>query len=226
MIYAYCRVSTQTQNIDRQVENILRLYPNAKIYKESFTGRSLDRPEWNKLRKLLQAGDTIVFDEVSRLSRSAEDGMNLYEELFLDSIELIFIKEQHLSTAVYKEAIKNTVSLTGTSIDCILEGINQYLLTVAKEQVRLAFVQAEKEVDFLRQRTREGIREAKARGSQIGAPKGSHFITKKSLAVKEIIKKHSKAFGGSLSDKEVMAIAKCSRNAYYKYKSELTFGVS
>ena len=44
--------------------------------------------------------------------------------------------------------------------------------------------------------------------------------------MKEIIKKHSKTFGGSLSDKEVMAIAKCSRNAYYKYKSELTFGVA
>lgn len=90
-----------------------------------------------------------------------------------------------------------------------------------KEQIRLAFGQAEKEVEFLRKRTAEGLRQAKANGSQIGAKAGSTFVTKKSVAAKELIAKHAKAFGGSLDDGEVMRLCGCSRNTYYKYKREI-----
>lgn len=66
------------------------------------------------------------------------------------------------------------------------------------------------------------LRQAKANGSQIGNKAGSTFVTKKSKAAKEIISRHSKAFGGSLDDTEVMRLCGCSRNTYYKYKKELT----
>ena len=71
MIYGYCRISTPRQNMERQVRNITDQYPDAIIYRESYTGTKLDRPEWRKLYRRLQPGDTIVFDSVSRMSRNA-----------------------------------------------------------------------------------------------------------------------------------------------------------
>ena len=221
MIYGYCRVSTPKQKIERQVENILRTYPDAIIIKEAYSGRYMDRPEWMKLRKLLQAGDEIVFDEVSRMSRNAEEGAEVYQALFESGVELRFLKEPHIDTATYRKALANLITMTGTNVDFILEGINKYLMALAKEQIRLAFGQAEKEVEFLRRRTSEGLRQAKLNGSQVGNKAGTTFVTKKSKAAKEIIRKHAKSFGGILDDTEVMKLCGCSRNSYYKYKREL-----
>ena len=221
MVYGYCRISTPQQKIERQVENILRVYPDAVIIKEAYSGRRMDRPEWTKIYKKFQPEDVIVFDEVSRMSRNADEGAEVYQELFERGIELRFLKEPHIDTATYRKALANLISMTGTNVDFILEGINKYLMALAKEQIRLAFMQAEKEVEFLRRRTSEGLRQAKANGSQIGNKAGSTFVTKKSTAAKEIISRHSKAFGGSLDDTEVMRLCGCSRNSYYKYKKEL-----
>lgn len=113
------------------------------------------------------------------------------------------------------------IPLTGTNVDYILEGINQYLLALAKEQIRIAFDQAEKEVTDLHQRTREGIETARLNGKQIGLEKGRKLTTKKSVSAKEIIKKHSKDFCGTLDDTEVITLSGLSRNTYYKYKREL-----
>ena len=93
MIYGYCRISTKKQSIDRQIRNIEREFPNATIYKEAFTGTKIDRPEWNKLNRKLKFGDTIVFDEVSRMSRNAKEGFALYQRLFKIGINLVFLKE-------------------------------------------------------------------------------------------------------------------------------------
>lgn len=221
MVYGYCRISTPQQKIERQVENIHRAYPDAVIIKEAYSGRRMDRPEWTKIYKKFQPEDVIVFDEVSRMSRNADEGAEVYQELFERGIELRFLKEPHIDTATYRKALANLISMTGTNVDFILEGINKYLMALAKEQIRLAFMQAEKEVEFLRKRTSEGLRQAKANGSQIGNKAGSTFVTKKSKAAKEIISRHSKAFGGSLVDTEVMRLCGCSRNTYYKYKKEL-----
>ena len=89
------------------------------------------------------------------------------------------------------------------------------------EQIEIAFQQAQKEVDDLHQRTREGMMTAKLNGKQIGRKSGSVIETKKSKAAKEIIKKHSKAFGGTLTDSECQKLAGISRNSFYKYKREL-----
>ena len=50
MIYGFCRISTIKQNLQRQVQNILRYNSEAKIIEEKFTGTTTDRPEWNKLK--------------------------------------------------------------------------------------------------------------------------------------------------------------------------------
>lgn len=106
-------------------------------------------------------------------------------------------------------------------MDYILEGVNRYLMELAKEQIRLAFEQSEKEVEDLHQRTREGIETARLNGKQIGRRTNSKVVTKKSSAAKEIILKHSRDFYGTLTDAETMRLTALSRNTYYKYKREL-----
>lgn len=222
IIYGYCRISTKDQSIERQIRNIKAIYEKAIIVEEVFTGTKIySRPKWSKLFEQVKKGDTIVFDSVSRMSRNAEEGFNIYKELFNKGVELVFIKEPHINTTTYKEAINGGISLTGTIVDSILEGINKYLLALAEQQIKLAFKQSEKEVQDLRQRTKEGIETARLNGKQIGQPKGSKLTTKKSIQAKEIILKYSKDFKGTLRDSDVMKLCGISRNSYYKYKKEL-----
>lgn len=221
MKYGYVRISRKVQNIERQIRNILTSYPDAIIIQEAFTGTTLHRPEWLKLNLMLSAGDTVIFDSISRMSRNAADGVRVYEELYHRGVELVFLREPHINTSVYKEAAKRSIPMTGTSVDIILDALNRYLLTLAREQIEIAFQQAQKEVDDLHQRTREGMMTAKLNGKQIGRKSGSVIETKKSKAAKEIIKKHSKAFGGTLTDSECQKLAGISRNSFYKYKREL-----
>ncbi len=166
-------------------------------------------------------GDTIVFDSVSRMSRNAEEGFQTYESMFNRGINLVFLKEPHINTDTYKKAMQNQVQMTGSTVDLILEGVNKYLLALAKEQIKLAFEQSEKEVADLQQRTREGIQTARLNGKQIGQEQGKKLTTKKCKDCKPIILKHSKDFNGTLDDTEVMKLTGLSRNTYYKYKREL-----
>ena len=221
-VYGYCRISTRQQSMERQIRNIKSEHEEAIIVTEVYTGTKLqERPEWNKLYKKLKTGDTVVFDSVSRMSRNAEDGFALYEELYNKGIELVFLKEPHISTSTYKKALQNNIALTGTNVDFILEGINKYLLALAKEQIRLAFEQSEKEVQDLHQRTKEGIETARLNGKQIGQKQGAKLTTKKSIEAKKLIQKHSKDFDGTLSDADCMKLIGLARNTYYKYKREL-----
>lgn len=136
-------------------------------------------------------------------------------------VALVFLKEPHINTDTYKQALENNVKLTGSNVDYILEGVNKYLMALAKEQIRLAFEQSEKEVEDLHQRTREGIETARINGKQIGQRPGAKLTTKKSVTAKQIILKHSKDFNGTLSDPEVMKLTDLSRNTFYKYKKQL-----
>ena len=220
-MYGYCRISQKKQSIDRQIRNIKSAYPDAIIIQEAYTGTSIDRKEWNKLYSKAMAGDTIIFDSVSRMSRNADDGFTAYEELYNRGINLIFLKEPHINTATYKQALESNIKLTGGSVDYILEGINKYLMALAKEQIKLAFQQSAKEVEDLHQRTKEGMETARLNGKQIGQIQGAKLTTKKSITAKEVIKKHSKDFNGTLADADVMTLTGLSRNTYYKYKREL-----
>lgn len=220
-IYGYARISTNKQSIERQIRNIKREYSEAVILQEAYTGTKIDRKEWNRLYKTVKSGDTIIFDSVSRMSRNADEGFEVYQTLYNRGVNLVFLKEPQINTDTYRNALENSIPMTGTAVDCILAGVNQYLMVLAKEQIRLAFEQAEKEVEHLHQRTREGIQTARLNGKQIGQPQGAKLTTKKSLAAKEIILRHSKDFGGTLSDGEVMTLTGLARNTFYKYKREL-----
>lgn len=221
MLYGYCRISTAKQSIERQIRNIKDTYPEAVIIQEVFTRTRIDRKEWQKLFGKVKSGDTIVFDSVSRMSGNAYDGFSAYEELYSRGVNLVFLKEPHINTDTYRQALESNVQLTGSNVDFILEGVNRYLLTLAKEQIRLAFEQSEKEVQDLHQRTKEGIETARLNGKQIGGVKGRKLTTKKSIEAKKQILKYNKDFGGSLNNEETWTLIGISKMTYFKYKREL-----
>ena len=218
-IYGYARISTMKQSIKRQIDNIKSKYPNAIIVEESYTGTKINRPKFDQLLKTVKEGDLIVFDEVSRMSRNAEDGFKLYEELYNKGVELVFLKESTLNTENFRKTAQ--VEMQGGDIDVLLDGINKYLMILAKNQIKSAFETAQHEVDFLHQRTKEGLAQAKLAGKQVGNVKGQKYTTKKSLEMKARIKELSKDFAGHNNDIEVMKILGIAKNTYYKYKKEI-----
>ena len=223
MIYGYARISRPTQNIERQIRNIAEYEPNAKIITEAYTGTTQERPEWCRLLKKLKPDDTIIFDSVSRMSRNAEEGIEEYERLYNEGINLVFLKEHQIDTQTYRSAIHQQIEMTGNEIaDEFIKAINNVLMILARKQIYLSFEQAQKEVDDLHKRTSEGIKTAKLRGKQVGRPVGASIVSQKSVTAKQIILQHSKDFGGTLNDPEVIKlIGNISRNTYYKYKKDL-----
>ena len=221
-IYGYARISRKEQSIDRQIRNIKAAYPEAHILQEAYTGTKMDRPEWNKLIKAVRKDDTIVFDSVSRMSRSADEGVTTYFQLKEAGVNLVFLKEGYINTQTYEEASKQSIDSTGNEIaDIYIEATNKVLELLAKKQIATAFAQAEKEVMDLRQRTKEGIETARLGGKQIGQRPGNKLNIKKKAPAMAKIRQYSRDFDGSLPDKDVMKLIGIARNTYYKYKKEL-----
>jgi DNA invertase Pin-like site-specific DNA recombinase len=230
VIYGYARVSTQKQNIERQIRNIKAVYPTAVILQDSYTGTTITgRKNFENLVKKIQPGDTIVFDSVSRMSRNADEGFQLYKDLFTRGVSLVFLKEPHIDTTTYKQAMENQLqiaidsgdSATDELMQSIINALNTYVLALAQKQIVLAFEQSEKEVTDLRQRTREGIETARLAGKQIGAVAGKKRTTKKSIQMKDKIRQMSKKFDGNMNDGQVIEILHLARNTYYKYVKEM-----
>ena len=237
-IYGYARISKPTQNIERQIRNISELYEDVVIYKEAYTGTKVyGRKQFEALLKKVKTGDTIVFDSVSRMSRNADDGVQLYFDLYSKGISLVFLKEPHINTDVYRESQNQSISMTGNEIaDCYIEATNKVLMILAKKQIELAFEQAEKEVTDLHQRTKEGMKTAKMNGKQIGQKKGATLNIKKKEPIKQLIRKYSRDFLGTLKDSDTISVINgtvyfdehgtkksyhVSNNTYYRYKKEL-----
>ena len=217
--YGYCRISTAKQSIERQEINILAYAPDAVIMRETFTGTKIDRPVWNRLMKTVKQGDTIVFDEVSRMSRDAEEGFTVYQSLFDQGVNLVFLKQRYIDSSVYASKLQQADVSTGKAY--IDEGLKVILLGLAREQIKIAFEQSQAEVDSLHKRTSEGVRRAQAEGKQVGRAAGAKVETKKAREMKERIRKMSRYFDGNMTDREILDALQIARNTYYKYKGEM-----
>lgn len=204
VIYGYCRISKKKQNIQRQIRNILEAFPTAIIIQEVFTRTSfVGRKKWNKLMKIVKAGDYIIFDSVSRMSGSAEEGFKLYKELYEKGVNLVFLKEPHISTDTYRKALEtnkidiqiDTDSETMNEFTkALFEIINKLLMNLIEENIKKAFESSELEIQQLHQRTKEGIETARLAGKQIGQKTGAKLKVKKAIRAKEVILKHSVDF--------------------------------
>ena len=158
-IVGYCRVSTPHQRIQRQIDNLKKAYPNIIIIQEVYTGTTENRPKWQKLLRQCRAGNInkLVFDEVSRFSRNAEEAVKEYKELYNLGIELEFLKEPHINSSVYRQASSRQINIDTSNMDkdtanllnSMVNGLNDYLFAIAEKQIYLAFEHAQKERKLL-----------------------------------------------------------------------------
>ena len=242
--FFYARVSTKQQKLERQEENFRRAYPDIEfikdgrkknLYEDKYTGTTNNREDWQKLRRRIRKGDTIVFDSVSRMSRNAKEGVETYMSLFYKGINLVFLKESTINTDVYRAELAKSLYIAKLAnkedntedkdyinifLAQLVEALNELLRNLATAQIEKAFEQAEKEVMDLRQRTSEGMQRAIAKGHIPGQKKGNGAkkATMKFADNKVLIIKLSKDFDGDMCDREVMEQLKLSRNTFYKYK--------
>ncbi len=152
-IFGYARVSTDTQCLDRQIDALKR-YGVDKIYREKMSGTKKERPELSRLLSEVKDGDTIVVESLSRLGRSVKNLSELVEMFGDRNIHLVSLKESI-----------DTKSSTGRLLFTILSSLAQF------------------ERDVLAERTKEGLKAARARGRFGGRPKISTEKISKAMAL-------------------------------------------
>jgi len=149
MIYGYCRCSTNEtkQDINRQIRELKELgATDTTIYQEYLTGSATKKPELEKMFSVIREGDTLAVTEISRLSRSTKQLIEVIEIVQQKKIKLI---------------VKNSIT-----IDCT----SGQLDAMTKAFLQMTGVFAELEKDMIRERVRSGIANARAKGKQLGRP--------------------------------------------------------
>ena len=156
--YSYMRISTKEisdkQSFNRQEKSLQAYAKDKKIeyllsFKDDVSGSTFDRPEWIKLEKLVQKDDTIVFKEISRFTRQAEEGYKKYMELMNKGINLVFLDNPTVST----DYIKNLTKVAATQnlvTKTALEGTIKLLIIVELDRVQ-------KEREIIAKRIKQGI---------------------------------------------------------------------
>lgn len=192
-IYGYCRCSTteDKQDIQRQVRELINLGATKRtIYKEYISGTSDDKVELKKLLETVTEGDTIVTTEVSRLSRSTKQLLELIE----------IVKDKKICLVV-GNAMK---------IDCRNGELDPMTLAF----LQMAGVFAELERNMISQRVKSGMENAKKKGKQIGRAKTSMeevLSNKKFMESYELYKK------GSINKSQIARLTGMSRPTVIKY---------
>ena len=148
--YAYVRVSTKEQNVDRQLIAMKSFnIPSKNIYCDYQSGKDFERPQYKKLIRKLREGDLLVIKSIDRLGRN-------YDE--------ILVQWQHITKEIKADIVVLDMSLLDTRSKP--EDITGTLIADLVLQI-LAYV-AQKERDFIHQRQAEGIAAAKAKGVKFG----------------------------------------------------------
>lgn len=210
--FSYKRISTKEerglQKYNRQEAALKKYAAENGIefvaeFQEDVSGKSFDnRKEWNRLEKLVQPGDTIVFKDISRFTREANNGYNKYMELLERGIELVFIDNPTVSTAYIKQLL-NVAEQQNIVARTSLESTVKLLIIVELDRV-------EQERLILINRIKCGI---SASEKQQGRKPGQ--LDKMTAELEADIK----AFLGDRSIKQVdlMEKHKISRNTLKKY---------
>lgn len=210
--FSYKRISTKEerglQKYNRQEAALKKYAADHGIefvaeFQEDESGKSFDnRKEWKRLEKLVQPGDTIVFKDISRFTREANNGYNKYMELLERGVELVFIDNPTISTEYIKQLL-NVAEQQNIVARTSLESTVKLLLIVELDRV-------EQERLILIKRIKNGI---SASDKQQGRKPG------KLDKMTEELEADIKAFLGDRSIKQVdlMEKHKISRNTLKKY---------
>lgn len=202
--YFYMRISTKEtsdkQSFQRQdkalnkyaIENGLD-YNNRTIYKDDISGSTFNRDDWKALEGILKEGDTIVFKEISRFTRQAEEGYNKYMELLDKGVNLIFLDNPTISSDYIKQ-LTNIANSQQLVTKTALEGTIKLLLIVELDRVQ-------QEREILVKRIKQGIDASdKKSGRKVGQlDKMSdilrediqEFINDRSIKQIDLMRKHN-----------------------------------
>ncbi|MEH7460479.1 integrase [Bacillus pseudomycoides] len=152
--FGYVRVSSKDQNEERQIQNMKDLgIEDRDIFIDKESGKNMERENYQMLKRLVRAEDTIVFDSLTRLGRNMNDTLEEFRYYEKHRVNLQFIKEPYIN-----------VNYTGESTnDVIQSAIQKATLTILS-----AF--AEKERIDIKQRQAEGIALARKQGKRLGRP--------------------------------------------------------
>ena len=127
MKIAYVRVSTQEQNLDRQLE-LLKPYEIEKVFQEKQSGKDLSREKLNELLEFVREGDEVYVESWSRLSRTVSDLLKIFEMFDRKKVRLYSVKEQY-----------DTSSPTGKlMVNIIADSISLNVKTCLKDSVRVS----------------------------------------------------------------------------------------
>ena len=153
----YARVSTEQQNLNRQIDALMGYgVSEDNIYTEKMTGTKAHRPVLDEVRKILRAGDTLAIESLSRLGRSTKDLLNLLDEFENKGVQVVSLKENI-----------DTKTPTGKLLITVLSAISQF------------------ERDLTVQRTNEGLKAARARGRKGGRPAVNNKALDKAIKLYE-----------------------------------------
>lgn len=196
-IYGYCRCSTNDskQDINRQVKELKELgATDTSIYKEYITGTATNKAELDKLLSAIHEGDTLAVTEISRLSRSTKQLIEIIEIVQEKKIKLV---------------VKNSIT-----IDCT----NGELDPMSKAFLQMTGVFAELEKNMIRDRVKSGVANARAKGKQIGRP----TITIDDVPKKVKDTYNTLYSKGQISKTDFARVCKISRPTLDKYLNIIT----
>lgn len=214
--FSYMRISTKEergkQKYTRQENSLERYARNQGIdyviqFREDASGKSfINRSEWNRLEKIIQSSDTIVFKDITRFTREAENGYAKYMELMSKGINLVFLDNPTLST----DYIKNLI-VTSKNMNFLEKTISEMLVKVL---LAAELTRAEQERLTISQRTRDGMA---ASPNKAGRKLGQ--LDKMTEALKNDIRRY--LTDKSIKQVDLMNKYKISRNTLKKYISLL-----
>ena len=150
-VWAYVRVSTKEQNEDRQVEELKDLVTTqSHLLIEKQSGKDFNRPIYQSLKNIMREGDTLVVKSLDRLGRNYEQMKEEWKDLSDRGIKIRVLDTPMLDTSKYDDELMGKF-------------VSDVVLNV------LSFV-AENERKNIKQRQKEGIAIAKAKGVKFGRP--------------------------------------------------------
>lgn len=148
--FGYIRVSSKEQNEGRQLETMLNKgIGDRDIYTDKLSGKDTDRPQYQALKLAARPRDTIVFDSITRLSRSYDDIKEEYAYFTKKGVKMEFINEPMLNSREGDDLMQKAVS------DIILTLLSLFAETERKD---------------IKTRQAEGIALAQKNGIKFGRP--------------------------------------------------------
>lgn len=209
MKYFYARVSSVTQNLDRQIKLFKEMGADDRdIFSEKKSGKNFeDREEWKSLEKRLRAGDIIVIKNLDRLGRNAKEVREVLIELANKEIVVESIDQAYLNNF-----LKN--KLTNREADSLAEAMLNAMLDTMLE---VDLLRAEWERKELKKRQEEGIKRAREKGTKFGRTRNNKY---RNLFEEYFPRTRNKDAEDYITVTKAMELIGCSSGMFQKMKVE------